>query len=77
MNKPLPQGISLEQFNGAIAEIIKIIGDEFVFTDDIKYHTRKSFFSLIHVLSKFISYHKIVLIAQHSLLQIVFVSQSR
>jgi hypothetical protein len=36
MNKPLPQGISLEQFNGAIADIIKIIGDEFVFTDDIK-----------------------------------------
>lgn len=36
MNKPLPPGISLEQFNGAIADIIRIIGDEFVFTDDIK-----------------------------------------
>ena len=35
MTKPLPQGISIEQFNGAIADIEKVVGKEFVYLDDI------------------------------------------
>ncbi|RLA43666.1 MAG: oxidoreductase, partial [Gammaproteobacteria bacterium] len=36
MTKPLPQGITSEQFSAAMAEIEKVVGHDYVFLDDIK-----------------------------------------